>query len=199
MNKNENETRSKKMKDYTSHKVIFSVVGGFILDLLGGWDNLMAFLVLLVVTDTISGVFKAIKTKTLSSEAMRVGLFKKAMIALICAVAVQSDKIIIDYFGHPILFHYGDKVFEIYIRNAFILWFCLEELISILENAAIIGLALPKWLKDCLQAIDNGIQATTPSQIVAFLEKYFKIKIGDGSMIENKKEEPKPEEKTDSK
>lgn len=199
MNKNENETRSKKMKDYTSHKVIFSVVGGFILDLFGGWDNLMAFLVLLVVTDTISGVFKAIKTKTLSSEAMRVGLFKKAMIALICAVAVQSDKVIIDYFGHPILFHYGDKVFEIYIRNAFILWFCLEELISILENAAIIGLALPKWLKDCLQAIDNGIQATTPSQIVEILEKYFKIRIGDGSMIKDKKEEPKPEEKTDSK
>ena len=196
---NNNETRSKKMKDYTSHKVIFSVVGGFILDLLGGWDNLMAFLVLLVITDTISGVFKAIKTKTLSSEAMRVGLFKKAMIALICAVAVQSDRVIMDYFGHPILLHFNDATYTIFVRDCFILWFCLEEFLSILENAAIIGVALPKWLKDCLQAIDNGIQATTPTQIVEFLEKYFKIRIGDGSMIKDKKEEPKPEEKTDSK
>ena len=199
MNKNEDETRSKIMKDYTSHKVIFSVVGGFILDLLGGWDNLMAFLVLLVITDTISGVFKAIKTKTLSSEAMRVGLFKKAMIALICAVAVQSDRVIMDYFGHPILLHFNDATYTIFVRDCFILWFCLEEFLSILENAAIIGVALPKWLKDCLQAIDNGIQATTPTQIVEFLEKYFKIRIGDGSMIKDKKEEPKPEEKTDSK
>ena len=196
---NNNETRSKIMKDYTSHKVIFSVVGGFILDLLGGWDNLMAFLVLLVITDTISGVFKAIKTKTLSSEAMRVGLFKKAMIALICAVAVQSDRVIMDYFGHPILLHFNDATYTIFVRDCFILWFCLEEFLSILENAAIIGVALPKWLKDCLQAIDNGIQATTPTQIVEFLEKYFKIRIGDGSMIKDKKEEPKPEEKTDSK
>lgn len=199
MDKKENEARSKIMKDYTSHKVIFSVVGGFILDLFGGWDNLMAFLVLLVITDTISGVFKAIKTKTLSSEAMRVGLFKKAMIALICAVAVQSDKVIIDYFGHPILFHYGDRVFEIYIRNAFILWFCLEEGISLTENCAQLGLPLPKWVKSVLVAIDSGIQSTTPSQIVEILEKYFKIRIGDGSMIKDKKEESKPEEKTDSK
>jgi toxin secretion/phage lysis holin len=88
------EGRRKAMKDYTSHKVIFSIIGGFMLDIFGGWDNLLAFLVMLVVADTISGVFKAIKNKELSSEAMRIGLFKKAMIALICAIAVQADKVV---------------------------------------------------------------------------------------------------------
>lgn len=199
MNKNENETRSKNMKDYTSHKVIFSVVGGFILDLLGGWDNLLSFLVLLVIVDTISGTFKAIKQKQLSSEAMRIGLFKKAMIALICAVAVQADKVVLDACGHPILFHFNDATYTIFIRDCFVLWFCLEEAISIVENCAQLGVPLPKWVKSILVAIDSGIQSTTPTQIVAFLEKYFKIRIGDGSMIKDKKEEPKPEEKTDSK
>ena len=190
----ENKARLKKMKDYTSHKLVFSLIGGFMLDVFGGWDNLMAFLVMLVVVDTISGVFKAIKTKTLSSEAMRTGLFKKAMVALIVAIAVQADKVVLDYFGHPVLFHWNDAVYNIYIRDAFIIWFCLEEAISVLENAAIIGVALPKWLKDILQAIDDGIQATTPSQIVEFLEKYFKIRIGDGSRVKDEKAEEKPTE-----
>ena len=176
------EGRRKAMKDYTSHKVIFSIIGGFMLDILGGWDNLMAFLVMLVVADTISGVFKAIKTKTLSSEAMRVGLFKKAMIALIVAISVQADKVVLDYCGHPILLHFDGKNYELYVRSAFILWFCLEEAISLLENTAQLGLPIPNWLKAILVAIDSGIQSTTPSQIVELLEKSFKIKIGAGTI-----------------
>ena len=183
------EGRRKAMKDYTSHKFIFSIIGGFMLDIIGGWDNLMAFLVMLVIADTISGVFKAIKTKTLSSEAMRTGLFKKAMIALIVAVAVQADKIVLDYCGHPILFHFNNNTYNIYVRDSFILWFCLEEAISLTENSAQLGLPLPKWLKAILVAIDSGIQSTTPSQIVDLLEKSFKIKIGDGSKIEEKTEQ----------
>lgn len=182
------EGRHKAMKDYTSHKFIFSIIGGFMLDIIGGWDNLMAFLVMLVIADTISGVFKAIKTKTLSSETMRIGLFKKAMIALIVAIAVQADKVVYDYFGHPILLHFDGKEYELYIRTAFILWFCLEESISLLENTAQLGLPIPKWVKSILVAIDSGIQSTTPSQIVELLEKSFKIKIGDGSKIEEKTE-----------
>ena len=173
------EERRKAMKDYTSHKVIFSIIGGF---MLGGWDNLMAFLVMLVVADTISGVFKAIKTKTLSSEAMRVGLFKKAMIVLIVGIAVQADKVVLDYCGHPILLHFDGKDYELYVRTAFILWFCLEEAISLLENTAQLGLPIPNWLKAILVAIDNGIQSTTPSQIVELLEKSFKSKIGAGTI-----------------
>lgn len=189
------EERRKAMKDYTSHKFIFSIIGGFMLDILGGWDNLMAFLVMLVIADTISGVFKAIKTKTLSSEAMRVGLFKKAMIALICAVAVQSDKVIMDYFGHPILLHFNDATYTIFVRDCFILWFCLEEAISLVENSAQLGLPLPKWLKAILVAIDSGIQSTTPSRIVDLLEKSFKIKIGAGTITneEGTDTEHKPE------
>lgn len=183
------EGRRKAMKNYTSHKFIFSIIGGFMLDLFGGWDNLLAFLVMLVVADTLSGVFKAIKNKELSSEAMRVGLFKKAMIALICAIAVQADKVVYDYFGHAILLHFDGKEYELYIRTAFILWFCLEESISLLENTAQLGLPIPKWLKAILVAIDSGIQSTTPSQIVELLEKSFKIKIGDGSKIEEKTEQ----------
>lgn len=189
------EERHKAMKDYTSHKVIFSIIGGFMLDILGGWDNLMAFLVMLVVADTMSGVFKAIKTKTLSSEAMRVGLFKKAMIALIVAISVQADKVVLDYCGHPILLHFDGKDYELYVRSAFILWFCLEEAISIVENSAQLGLPLPNWLKAILVAIDNGIQSTTPSQIVELLEKSFKIKIGAGTTVseEGTDTEHKPE------
>lgn len=158
-----------KAKNFTGYKLGISVVCGFILDCLGGWDNMLAMVFMLVLVDTISGVLKAIKTKTLSSTHMREGLFKKAMLFFIIMLAVEGDKVIIDFWGRPLMFNSH----EIYLRTAFCLWFILEELISVIENCSIIGVPLPKWLRSVLIQVNDGINETTPTQLLAVLKKLF--------------------------
>lgn len=171
-------------KDFTGYKLGISVIGGFILDCLGGWDNMLALVFMLVVVDTISGVLKAIKTKTLSSTQMREGLFKKAMIVFIIMLAVEGDKVIIDFWGKPIMWNNH----ELYLRTAFCLWFILEELISVIENCSVIGVPLPKWLRDILIQVNDGINETTPTQIVSMAKKLFGNKPEGNAQPEHKVE-----------
>ena len=62
---------------------------------------------------------------------------------------------------------------ELYLRTAFCLWFILEELISVIENCSIIGVPLPKWLRSVLIQVNDGINETTPTQLLAVLKKLF--------------------------
>ena len=156
-------------KDFTGVKLGIAVFGGFILDCLGGWDNELALLVWLIGVDIFSGILKAVKQKNLSSTAMREGLFKKAMIILIVALSVRGDMVIQDFFGHPIM--WGDH--ELYLRTCFLLYFILEELLSITENASILGVPLPRWLREVLLQVDSNINETTPTQITELLKKIF--------------------------
>lgn len=164
-------------KDFTGYKLFLSTIGGFFLDCVGGWDNELAFLVSLVFVDIFSGILKAIKTKTLSSTLMREGLFKKAMIILIVALSVRGDLVIKDFFGHPIMWNEH----ELYLRTAFCLWFILEELLSIVENCAVLNVPLPKWLRDVLLQVNDSINATTPTQIASLLKKLFSGKLESSS------------------
>ena len=154
-------------KDYTGVKLGVSVIGGFLLDCIGGWDHQLAFLISLITVDIITGILKAAKQKTLSSTAMREGLCKKAIIVLIIAIAVRGDEIILDYFGHPIMF--DDH--QLYLRTAFIFWFSLEELMSLCENCAVLNVPLPKWLKGVLIQINDSINNSTPTQIIGSIKK----------------------------
>lgn len=163
-------------KDLTGYKIFFSAVGGFFLDCVGGWDNELAFLLSLIAVDILSGILKAIKTKKLSSTLMREGLFKKSMIILIIVLAVRGDLVIQDFFGHPIMWNNH----ALYLRTAFCLWFMLEELLSLVENCSELGVPLPRWLKDILLQVNDGINATTPTQIISLAKKIFNQK-GDKS------------------
>lgn len=154
-------------KDYTGVKLIISIIGGFLLDCIGGWDNQLAFLITLITVDILTGILKAAKQKMLSSTAMREGLCKKAIIVLIIAIAVRGDEIILDYFGHPIMFDNH----ELYLRTAFIFWFSLEELMSLCENCAVLNVPLPKWLKGVLIQINDSINNSTPTQIIDNIKK----------------------------
>ena len=130
----------------------------------------------------ISGKYKGRKLLGFEIDGTRPTMdrVKASLFAMIQDVV--TDKVVLDYCGHPILLHFDGKNYELYVRSAFILWFCLEEAISLLENTAQLGLPIPNWLKAILVAIDSGIQSTTPSQIVELLEKSFKIKIGAGTI-----------------
>ena len=86
--------------------------------------------------DYITGVMRAIVEKTLSSRIGARGIFKKIIIFLLVGVAHLVDE-------H--LLHSGNA-----LRTAVLLFYISNEGISLLENAAAIGLPVPTKLKEIL-------------------------------------------------
>ena len=165
-------------------KVCFGVIGSFICSVLGGFDEVLQFLFILMIADIITGVTKGVIQKKLSSTAMRNGLLRKMLIILTVIVCIYADKVIITTWGTPITI--GDKQF--FIRNIAILFYCLEEFISMTENLIDCGVPFPKWLKNMLDNINNTATGnSTPKFIIKILNEFFHIehKEENGSDKEN--------------
>lgn len=106
---------------------------------IGGFDGLLETLVFFIVADYVTGVFCAINEHTLSSSIGFKGIMQKVLILLLVAIANIIDARII---GEDHLF-----------RSAVIFFYMSNEGISILENAARLGLPIPDKLRDFLQQI----------------------------------------------
>lgn len=120
-------------------KMALTAVGGAIGLLLGGWDGFIYALVVFVTIDYITGVMSAVVQKKVSSAIGFRGIFKKIMIFVMVAIANVVDQHLIGV---------GET-----IRTATVFFYCANEGISILENAAEIGLPIPKKLRDILTQI----------------------------------------------
>ena len=120
---------------------MLAIGGTLIVELLGGWDMAIYVLLLFMVIDYLTGIMRAIKDKELSSAIGINGIFKKMMILCIIAVAVGID----DITG-------TDGA----IRMLAILFYAGMEGISILENAARLGVPVPEKLKDVLLQLKEG-------------------------------------------
>ena len=121
------------MKYFNSISSISAVVMGAISYLLGGWDILVISLLIMMMLDYISGILKGIYKKELSSKTGLKGILKKIMILMIVCLSVLCEKI-----GVPA------------IREITIVFFAVNEGLSILENAAEMGLPIPEAVKDAL-------------------------------------------------
>lgn len=121
-----------KLFNYIS--VVGGFVGGILTSLLGGWDKLIMALLILMILDYITGLIKGIYNKELSSEIGFKGLLKKVLILVVVSVAVVAEQNL----GIPA------------VREIVIMFFTVNEAISILENASLIGLPIPNKLKDAL-------------------------------------------------
>lgn len=119
----------------------FTVLGGLLGWFLGGFDGFLYALVALMVADYITGVMCAIVEKKLSSEIGFKGIFKKVLIFILVGVGHLIDTNLI-----------GDGSV---LRTAIIFFYCSNEGVSILENAAHIGLPIPQKLKDVLGQLHN--------------------------------------------
>lgn len=124
---------------------MFGVIGSIITGFFGGWDAGMVTLVTFMCIDYISGIIvagvfkksKKSKQGALSSKVGWMGLCKKVMTLLIVVVAYRLDILInTDY-----------------IRDAVIIGFCANELISIIENAGLMGLPLPHVLMEAIEVL----------------------------------------------
>ena len=119
--------------------VIGGIVGGALTALLGGWDQLIVALIILMILDYLTGVLQSIYNKELSSKIGFKGLLKKVLILCVVAVSVVIEKDL------------GVQA----IREVVIMFFACNEGISVLENATKMGIPLPKKLQDVLLQIKD--------------------------------------------
>lgn len=120
-------------------------IGGVLGSLVGGFDKLFTALVICMLADYFSGIIVALvfknspKTETgaLESNAGLKGLAKKVFILLIVAVAVQVDIVLNSNF----------------IRNAVILGFIANELLSIIENSGLMGIPMSPVLVNAIDIL----------------------------------------------
>ena len=121
-------------KIFNNISVVGGTIGGFLLYLLGGWDKLIIALLLLMIFDYVTGLIKALNNKNLSSQIGFKGIGKKVETLVIVAVSVVAENMM----GIPAM------------REIVIMFFAVNEALSILENAAELGLRLPPKLKEAL-------------------------------------------------
>ena len=122
------------IKLFNTVSIAVGVVGGFLCQWLGGWDVILKALVALIILDYITGVLKAIVTKTLSSAVGFKGLIRKIIIFIVVATAVIVQSVI------------GDAI---PLREIVIVFFICNEGISLLENASEF-VPIPEKLKETL-------------------------------------------------
>ena len=122
-------------------QIIFTAVGGWLGYFLGGCDGLLIALVVFAVTDYITGVMCAIADKKLSSEIGFKGICRKVIIFMLVGIAHVLDVNVITT---------GSV-----LRTAVIFFYLSNEGVSLLENAAHLGLPVPEKLKDVLEQLHD--------------------------------------------
>ncbi len=120
---------------------LLAVIGGWAGVFLGGADGLLWALVAFVVIDYVTGVLCAIADRRLSSAVGFRGICKKVLIFLLVGVAHVIDALVIG----------AGAV----LRTAVIFFYLSNEGISLLENAAHLGLPIPKRLRMVLEQLHD--------------------------------------------
>lgn len=119
----------------------FAAIGAFLGWFLGGLDGFLYTLIIFVAIDYLTGLMCAVIDKRLSSEIGAKGIFKKVVIFALVGLGHILDSQIL-----------GDGSA---IRTAVIFFYMSNEGLSILENAAHIGLPLPQKLKAVLKQLNE--------------------------------------------
>lgn len=118
-------------------------VGGLIAGLFGGWDSALATLLIFMGVDYVTGLMVAAAGKSpkgkLSSKVGWKGIAKKCVILLLVLVAARLDVVL------------GTS----YVRAGVCIAFLCNEVISILENAGLMGVPLPAALKNAVELLQK--------------------------------------------
>lgn len=107
---------------------------GVIIGIIGEWSPMLSLFFTVLAIDYASGVMAAVIEKKLSSSVGLRGLIKKFAMVLIVVLAHQLDQ----YAGTSM------------IQSGVIMFFVVNELISITENYGRIGLPLPPQIKSVI-------------------------------------------------
>ena len=130
------------MKEFwNSIQLVFAMIGGWLGYFLGGYDGLLYALIVFMVVDYITGVMCAIVDKKLSSAVGFKGICRKVLILMLVGIANLLDVQVIGT---------GSV-----LRTAVIFFYLSNEGVSLLENAAHLGLPIPEKLKAVLTQLHD--------------------------------------------
>lgn len=126
---------------WTAAHLGLAALGGWLGWFLGGCDALLNTLIAFLIADYISGVLCAVCERRLSSEIGFRGVSHKALILLLVGTANILDMNVI---GNGCV-----------LRGAVIFFYLSNEGISLLENAARLGVPIPKNLEAALEQLNK--------------------------------------------
>ena len=130
------------MKDFLNViQLIFSALGGWLGYFLGGCDGLLYTLLAFTAMDYITGIMCAVNDHTLSSEVGFRGICRKVLIFMLVGIANILDA---DIIGTGSV-----------LRTAVIFFYISNEGVSLLENAAHLGLPVPEKIKTVLEQLHD--------------------------------------------
>lgn len=130
---------------WNTFQAVIAALGGWLGYFLGGCDGLLYALIVFVVLDYITGVLCAIADRRLSSAVGFKGICRKVLIFALVGIANILDVHVI---GTGCV-----------VRTATIFFYISNEGVSILENAANLGLPIPKKVKDVLRQLHDGAES----------------------------------------
>ncbi|OUP49782.1 holin [Butyricicoccus pullicaecorum] len=124
-----------------------AIAGGAISQAFGGWDSAMMTLLIFMAIDYLSGLIVAgvfhssdkSETGTLNSAACWQGLLKKGMTLVIVLVAARLDIVLGTAF----------------VRDAVVIAYIVNETISIIENAGLMGLPVPDVIMSAIEQLQG--------------------------------------------
>ena len=124
---------------------IIGIAGGFIANAFGGWSAALTTLLIFMGIDYLSGLIVAgvfhsspkSEDGTLESRAGWKGLIRKCMTLLAVLIGARLDILL------------GTA----YIKDALVIAFCVNELLSIIENWGLMGLPMPKVMSDAVELL----------------------------------------------
>jgi toxin secretion/phage lysis holin len=127
---------------------VLGIIGGLLCNLFGCWDRFLEALIIFMAIDYFSGLIiaylgnsiKSVSGK-LRSSVMLKGLFKKGMMLLFVIIGNKLDSVI------------GAN----YIKSAVIFAFLINELLSIIENAGLLGVPIPEVLKQAIEVLNHRV------------------------------------------
>lgn len=125
--------------------IIMGMIGGIVSQFFGGWNAALTTLVIFMAIDYLTGIVVAgVFHKSSKSESGGLksvvgwkGLCKKGVTLAVVMVAYRLDLLM------------GTT----YIKDAVIIAFCVNEAISITENAGLMGVPIPEPIKNAIELL----------------------------------------------
>ncbi|GKV55797.1 holin [Sporosarcina sp. NCCP-2222] len=126
-------------------KVIPALFSGILTFLFGGWNAMLAILLTLVVIDFITGMVASALAGRLRSHVGMLGIARKVFIFVMVTVAHLIDLILSES---------GIQSSEA-VMTMVIVFYSINEILSITENAGRIGLPIPQAVKNAVEILRN--------------------------------------------
>ena len=131
-------------------QAVFAAVGGWLGYFLGGCDGLLYALLAFVVLDYLTGVMCAVADRKLSSAVGFKGICRKVLIFALVGIGHLLDTQVIGT---------GSV-----LRTAIIFFYISNEGLSLVENAAYLGLPIPSKLHKVLEQLHDRAEKEEETQ-----------------------------------